>query len=121
MASSRKRRTRKENVPAQGGNTFRVHRALEQAKRDLPDVLFRKDKPALNKTSLLDNVSEKKTKVDPGNIREAQKQEGDKPLPAKRTNLSVGDQMKRLDTCKKRPARGKGNGNGRPFVPWCKK
>lgn len=43
------------------------------------------------------------------------------PPPKAERRASVGDYAKPKPTCKARPTSSKGDGSGRPFVPWCKR
>lgn len=119
---------RKSNRPATGTvepsyagrSTFRVSKALEQARRELPDTLFTKgDKPRDNRPA-----------VDPVSLRDDhildRARAASEPVKRKRSapqergvNL---EKSARPDSCKGKPetTKRRGNGAGRSFVPWCK-
>lgn len=120
---SRKRKDRIDPVAPR--NAFRVAAVKEQIRESLPDVLFTPRKAAKSgaKSSVitLDNPPDYR---DRGEASTAAPARNSKTPPARDLGVSNPEALKRDETlrgCKAKPNSNKGNGKGRPFVPWCKK
>lgn len=120
---SRKRKDRIDPVAPR--NAFRVAAVKEQIREALPDLLFTPRKAAKTGAKrpaiTLDNPPDYR---DRGEALTASPARKSPPPPSRDLGVSNPDAVKRDETlrgCKAKPKSIKGNGTGRPFVPWCKK
>lgn len=120
---SRKRKDRIDPVAPR--NAFRVAAVKEQIREALPDVLFTPRKAAKKSdrqlSLALDTGSDYRDRGEASAPSPARKTP---PPPSRDLGVSNPEAVKRDETlrgCKAKPKSTKGNGNGRPFVPWCKK
>lgn len=91
-------------------STIGVSRALDQARREMPSVLYQRSTRPVRQEPQRPALSQAQVNA----MRERQT-----PMPERREPRQLDLKRPQEGVCKSRPSRSSGSGGSRPFVPWC--